>query len=224
MLFSLLLLAHLLTDFTLQTIKMAQLKTKSRLITAAHASIFGLLSFVFLLPYLSRFIGGCILLLTILHYLVDRARAYIIERFRCDNLLLFLMDQGVHLGFIGLIAFFQEPLLPYIDKRLMAYLVGYLLVTHPSIIFIYYAAKDLLPHSNHSSLILDNRRKYLTILERGVCLSLFLLPGYFYLFVPVLTTIRVLLERDLLYKFNVGTGNLIAAAIGLYLRLFLNEV
>ncbi|PKP16915.1 MAG: DUF3307 domain-containing protein [Bacteroidetes bacterium HGW-Bacteroidetes-23] len=131
-----LLLAHLLTDFVLQSAKGIQQKREKKAkapFLYIHACIAGLLTYLFLQQWKQFFIP---ILIIITHFFIDLWKLHQKD----DNLKYFLLDQFLHLlvlffAWLYLTSNFYE-ILPFIDRFLlsknsMTLLVGYLIVLSP---------------------------------------------------------------------------------------------
>ena len=151
-----LILAHLLTDFTLQTNFIAGWKRKNLWGGMAHSLVFFVCSWVLCYGRLTDVwvtfgnnvvIQGwtAITLLTILHFLEDEWRVWTIQRLNSpDNIWFFLWDQFIH--FVLIFVFFpvQNGFNP--EKGILLAIL-FILTTHYATIFIYYMEKDFFGHA-----------------------------------------------------------------------------
>lgn len=131
-----LLLAHILTDFVLQTTKGIQQKREKKAkapFLYFHASIAGFLTYLFLQQW-NQFLIPILIIIT--HFFIDLWKLNKKE----DNLKFFLLDQFFHLlillfAWLYLTANFYE-IMPYLEsflhsKNTMVLLLGYLIVLSP---------------------------------------------------------------------------------------------
>ncbi len=117
-----LLLAHFLADFPLQPNELYRFKSRSIWGSVLHGCVFGLLATALsarvFLP-----LWWIILLLTVSHILVDHAKVVFFLRKDRDNLLVFLLDQALHLAFIWLGASVAQVLHPQNLGSLCGFLI-----------------------------------------------------------------------------------------------------
>lgn len=240
-LFYRLLLAHLLSDFPLQFTQLFRLKVSSRWGTAFHGGIFTLLALILTYPYLPHnSMWVFILLLGISHILIDETRLSSGRRFKVDNLWLFLLDQGLHIGLIGLLAatslgrlVLNWPLYnfpsfltqAYNDPQSKAiiYLIAYLIATFGGTFLIYYLKKTFFMRQL-GEVIISRPEKYFGILERFLILSLIIFPGYFYFLVPVVLVTRgitCIKQKDFHLWVDFLASTILAIVIGLILRIWI---
>jgi len=218
-----LLLAHFLTDYTLQTNKMAVWKSKSTLGVLAHASIFLVLSVIFTWNYLGQQwwkLPGwlCVLILFIIHFIEDEYRVKNIKKeLKHDNFLFFLWDQIIH---IILIFLFSPPTGEIIEEKLVVLAVLVIFVTHFTSIVIYYLEQVIYGYDQPVNRL---RGKYYFIIDRLVVFTCFLLPGYWWLIFLIIWLMRPLFYKILrIYDFtwlNTVLGNMFAVLIGVLARL-----
>ncbi|MFW5996227.1 MAG: DUF3307 domain-containing protein [Halanaerobiaceae bacterium] len=102
MLFSLLILAHVLADFPLQFDKISRQKKNSLLYLLFHVFIYFAVSLLLTLPYFSPLLLLYLLLLVLIHGLLDMFKIFL-EKMVGENygLEIFLLDQVLHIGIIA---------------------------------------------------------------------------------------------------------------------------
>ena len=239
-LFYRLLLAHLLADFPLQFTQLFRLKVSNRWGAAFHGGIFTLLALILSLPYLAHnSMWVFILLLGIFHILIDETKLSLTRRFKIDNLWLFLSDQGLHIGLIGLLAatslgrlVLNWPLYnfpsfltqAYNDpqSKVIIYIIAYLTATFGGTFLIYYLKKTLFI-KQLGKVIISRPEKYFGILERFLIVSLVIFPGHFYFFIPVVLITRSIAcarQKHLGTWIDFLTSIVLAIIIGLILRIW----
>lgn len=115
MLFSLLVLAHVLADFPLQFDGISRRKKNSFLYLLFHVLIYFAVSLVLTLPYFNLRLLVYLLLLALIHGLLDMAKIFLEKMVGEENygLEIFLLDQGLHIaviaGFIPLLQNISSP-------------------------------------------------------------------------------------------------------------------
>lgn len=235
-LFYRLLLAHFIADFPLQFSKLFRLKTEGIKGTILHGSIFGILAIVFSFPYLaSRWMGIFLIFLWVSHSLVDWLKIKLINRYKNDSLSLFLLDQLLHIGAIGLVLIFNFPPIAagasflsrlYSNNLFVFFCIFYTLATFTATVLIYYLKKTYV----HSNVSFPAKGRYYDILERAMVTTFIILPGYFYLLVPlaigikwVVCRIKNFQEGDYDFsRFNLIASFTIAVLVGAILRLIIS--
>ncbi len=240
-LFYRLLLAHLLADFPLQFTQLFRLKVSSRWGTAFHGGIFTLLALILAFPYLAHnSMWVFILLLGIFHILIDETKLSLIRKFKVDNLWLFLVDQGLHIGLIGLVAAtslgrlvlnlplynFPSFLTQVYDdpqSKVIIYSIAYLIATFGGTFLIYYLKKTFFTRQL-GKVIISRPEKYFGILERFLIVSLVIFPGHFYFFILVVLITRgitCIRQKQLGDWIDFLSSTLLAIAMGLILRIWI---
>ena len=240
-LFYRLLLAHLLADFPLQFTQLFRLKVSSRWGTAFHGGIFTLLALIFAFPYLAHnSMWVFILLLGISHIFIDETKLSLTRKFKIDNLWLFLLDQGLHIGFIGLLAatslgrlvlnwpLYNFPSLltqVYNDpqSKVIIYIIAYLSATFGGTFLIYYFKKTFFIR-RLEEVIISRPEKYFGILERFLIVSLVIFPGHFYFFIPVVLITRSIAcarQKQLGTWIDFLSSTILAITMGLILRIWI---
>lgn len=189
-----LILAHLLTDFTLQTNKLAEWKRKNIIGVVLHSAIFLILAIILTRPFLKdiwwRFPGWfVIILLFVIHFIEDEYRSLCIQKSNApDNFLFFLWDQMIH---IVIIFVFSPAKGNIITEKWVLLLIIAIIVTHFASIVIYYV--EQLVYGYNVSLE-SLKGKYYSMIERLATLFCFLLPGFWWV-----TFLCIWLIRPTLY-------------------------
>lgn len=111
MLYSLLILAHILSDFTLQTNNTSKNKRNSNFFLLKHGIIVFVISYILTIYYFSLSHLLMILLLSILHVGIDYAKIRFTDKIDNYNLELFIFDQLLHFFVIFIITPFFNPVL-----------------------------------------------------------------------------------------------------------------
>ncbi len=114
MFFWILLLAHVIGDFPLQTDYVYQLKRKSFWGVLPHSFICTVMNILVLSPFLAK--GQtwvAILFLALIHTTLDRSKIVISDKFAGENLLHFLLDQVLHIFSIWIAAIWLSASIDY---------------------------------------------------------------------------------------------------------------
>jgi len=156
--FYLLLLAHVLADFPLQTDTVFRLKQKSMMGVLLHAGIFTAVALIIFFPFLAQAaVWIAILALTLLHLVIDRAKVFLSLRKATDNFIYFAVDQALHFisiwvagSWLGRTTMAATPSLPslYTNSRLVLILIALVLASFAGSLVIFYVEKSLL-HRTH---------------------------------------------------------------------------
>ncbi|MFO7814484.1 MAG: DUF3307 domain-containing protein [Halanaerobiales bacterium] len=157
MLYSLLILAHILSDFTFQSKNTSENKRKSNFSLLKHGIIVFVISYILTIYYFSLSHFFMIFLLSLLHVAVDYIKIRLTDKFSTYNLELFIFDQLLHF----LVIFMIIPLFnPAPTQELFSFLkeltdiyqplkflteakISFLLITLSVIIFNFKAATIL---------------------------------------------------------------------------------
>lgn len=156
--FYLLLLAHVLADFPLQTDAVFRLKQKTMMGVLLHAGIFTVVALIIFFPFLAQAAAWiAILVLTLLHIVIDRAKVFLSLRKATDNFVYFAVDQVLHVisiwvagGWLGRTMMAATPSIPafYYNNRLALTLIALVLASFAGSLVIFYVEKSLL-HRTH---------------------------------------------------------------------------
>lgn len=134
--FVILLLAHLIADFPLQTDRVYQLKRQSQWGVALHASIHGVVTFL-----LTGFRWDLLhvwFLLTVVHYLIDTVKLKYNPPQQAAG---FLIDQLAHVSVLLIIAFWQPGLTSILPDWLL-YTAFFYAWIPASLMYIWVAANE----------------------------------------------------------------------------------
>jgi hypothetical protein len=156
--FYLLLLAHVLADFPLQTDAVFRLKQKSMMGVFLHAGIFTAVALIILFPFHAESaVWIAVLALTLLHLAIDRAKVFLSLRKAADNFIYFAVDQVLHFISIWIAGTWLGrammastiPAFPlYANARLVLILIALVLASFAGSLVIFYVEKSLL-HRTH---------------------------------------------------------------------------
>jgi len=206
-----LILAHLLTDYTFQTNRIAEWKRKSVTGVAVHSFIFLVLALALTWQYLGetwwKFSGlASVILLSVIHFIEDQYRVWTIKRKDSpDNIMFFLWDQFIHVVFIFMLAPYDREI---IGEKVIFILVLVIVLTHMASILMFYMERSFyeLEHS-----ITGLKKKYYLITERLVVFLSMLLPSPWWALFVLTAAGSYLLNRKLKLKFT--RLNLIASIV-----------
>ena len=150
--FYLLLLAHLVGDFPLQSDAIFRLKQKSMQGVLLHVAIFSAVAILILLPFLSYPpVWLAILMLSVFHVALDRFKLTIANSSASDRFRYFLLDQALHLLSLWLVGIWLEnkltgvsvPVL-YQDRRLLIMINALVIAGFAGSILLFYTEKMFL--------------------------------------------------------------------------------
>lgn len=232
-----LLLAHLISDFPLQFNKIYQLKMEGKKGVLLHCSIAGVMSGLALIPYLAdhtRWVSVWIsvIILGIGHSVTDYGKIWVTSRTNTDNLWMFLLDQAFHIILIGLVSVglvstLFEPVQPIINPKidfffnesLLIKLCGYTIGSFATVVLNNYLLK--LFFKDYTGEIFKFKIKVYGIIERITIITLFLLEGRLYLFIPLILLLRLKIPCFSKQKFmvvDIISGTIMAIACGIWLK------
>ncbi|MFH1012491.1 MAG: DUF3307 domain-containing protein [Candidatus Peregrinibacteria bacterium] len=115
--------AHFLADFPLQTCPLADYKKTHFFGMAIHSLMHVVISAILLIPFLhEKKVWISILVIVIFHYLFDKVKIFLNQRFKVNEFLTYLFDQAAHLLIIILIAvYYLGPLAPHLNEMGLRY-------------------------------------------------------------------------------------------------------
>lgn len=225
-----LLLAHLVSDFPLQTGWIFREKTAHPWGVAYHGSLAGILGFAVLWPYL-RFPRTWIVLLVLLffHILLDKGKIALNTRAVRARWLVFVGDQVIHGGAIlaasllidGRILGAEVPL--YRSDRFFQLACTYLVATY-LVLFLVSSIKASQPGK---SLVLP--RPTLRLIEFGeriAITTLAMIGGLLYIAIPFCMLPRLLLKRftpEEISYWELPLSLILSVAVGVLFRVFLGS-
>lgn len=224
-----LLLAHFIADFPIQTNKIYFLKTKYPWGSFLHSGIFVIVAALLLWPLWYRpDLWLFLLFLFVSHGLQDLLKIIYNRKNSRDTIWLFLLDQVLHIAFISTVFLLPVSLMKYtvnqgswyywysLDKPViyLTFLVG---IGFGGSILIPYVEKLVkkLPQVE-----IPPKFKYYGVLERILVITLVSVPGYWYIFTPVVFLVRYF-SRETYSTVSVLVSVLSAAAGGIILRILL---
>ena len=188
-----LLLGHLLGDFTFQTNKIAENKSRNLKWILLHTLIVTSIMLIISIPFGSRLMF-LVLLNGIAHFLIDYYKSLINAKKSVLSFIYFLIDQTLHLLMIYIISLInvdEYSTLPF-DKRTIIILITLVFIISFSAVFIQYFLKVFFP-KNSNNFFTNNERaigNIIRILTFIICyLSFNYLPAILFLLpLLVLTT------------------------------------
>lgn len=188
-----LLLAHVIADFPLQFTRIYRFKIESPFGSFVHSGIFSLLAILLVWPYwnLAR-MWEFIFFLWFVHAIQDWLKVLVFEKYHLDNIWVFLLDQSLHVGFLGMVFIFGLARLTppdilsklvylYNDNNVVIYAIVFISVGFGGGIVISYI-KNLFYSSGKKDLA--SPKRYIQVVERMLIMGLILLKGYYYLAIP----------------------------------------
>jgi hypothetical protein len=174
--FYLLLLAHLIGDFPLQSDSIFRLKQKSMLGVLLHVAVFALVALILFSPFLAYFqIWLAVLVLLIVHAALDRLKLTIASSSASDRFRYFILDQAFHFFSLWIVSIWlsselQNLPLPaiYRNSRLLLTLNALILAGFAGSILLFYGEKIALQakHSGETPTFPKQRQRWPGILIR----------------------------------------------------------
>lgn len=158
MCFYYLLLGHLLGDFTLQTDKIAENKTKYWKWNLVHTVIVTLCMLLFSIPF-GLLIMGLVLFNGILHYLIDYYKSKLPIENPLWALIYFIIDQSLHIFIIYLISSFAVKNLNFFpfDESIVKFMITLVFTLSFSSILVQYILK-LFFRGYNKKFFMDNEK------------------------------------------------------------------
>ena len=178
-------LAHLIADFLLQFEELYQLKLKSILGHAIHASLHGVVSLILLYPYLDEpFIWIFLAVMTVVHFIQD------VNKYRFISTKkwlfpLFTGDQILHVLALATIFFFPisreirgfpDKLLLnyfYVEKEWTLYAMSFLTTTFLAAFFLHSFRISYLPYERQDPFITNLEMRH-GLIERSLVTGIFI--------------------------------------------------
>ncbi|MFC1679168.1 DUF3307 domain-containing protein [Elusimicrobiota bacterium] len=225
-----LLFAHLVADFTLQTDFVNAWKRKGTWGMLVHAATHLVVSIALCWPHLNdlwidtahvKLQGwSCVLIIFLLHFLEDEWRVFSIFRKKMpDNTFHFLWDQVIHvliiLAFSPWWSYWYGGFMP---EKWPIYGCLAVMVTHFCTVLLYFIERD-----KFDSPYPELDEKYVTMSERFVLATAFILPGFWGIAAPAAWGGAIYLfrlKRGLDYSwFSFYVGGLLAVVAGVLVRI-----
>lgn len=224
----LLVLAHLLADFTFQSDGILDWKRRNAVGGIIHSGIFFLCAVVLCFPSLHMVwvqplpgvpINGwmALIVLSAMHFFVDAWRSWTIKALHSpDSFFFFLLDQFLHLVLIVTMApqDMSFSVQPWVLLGIL-----FVLVTHFASVFIFFMEKDIFGRSD-----VMKTGRYYHMIQRLLVAGALLLPGLAWPLAGIAAVwaaqlIRFRLRRPDRYSLlNVLAGNILALGLGLLAR------
>jgi hypothetical protein len=134
-----------------------------------------------------------IFFLWLIHGIQDWLKVVIFEKYRMDNVWIFLLDQTLHLGFLAMLfPFGLAKLTPpealskvvslYNDNNVIIYVIAFISIGFGGGVLISYIKKNLFYRAGKVDL--TSPQRYIQVVERMLIMGLMLLKGYYYLAIP----------------------------------------
>ncbi|MCS7227904.1 MAG: DUF3307 domain-containing protein, partial [Endomicrobia bacterium] len=205
-----LLLAHLISDFTLQTNFVARWKKQSFIGVVAHSLTFFVIALILTWRDLNKIwfdypikLNGlwCLIIISILHIIEDEYRSYNVRHFHIqDNILFFIWDQIIHIVFLFVFSPSREILFAEIEPWVII-LCFFVLTTHALSVFVLYVDTLVYNKSTASDFF---HKKYYPIAFNIIVFLCFLLPGKFYLLSVLFIPLEWIANKIIKYSSTTG--------------------
>jgi len=237
--FWLLILAHFIADFPLQSDKIFALKSKYSWGVLPHIFISFLTNLIIAFPYIDfKNFWFALLFLAVIHFLLDWMKIVFIQKWLGDSLFTFVLDQVLHLLSIWICCYylFNIPipdvenryiLTYYLNKKIILTLAGLVFSIFGGGVLIYYIRKMIhqvkINESGNQVLFPNANKRRIGYFERFFSTSATILGGWFLILAPFAFLPRFIFmgkaeERESLL-INFIAGLVISISIGLLVRL-----
>lgn len=222
-----LLLAHLLTDFALQTNFIAKWKRENTLGVIVHSSIFFILSLILTwkdinkiwFDYPFQFSGIiCLIILFFLHIIEDEYRSYNVRNYHIqDNIIFFIWDQVIHISFLYIFSPYRE----FVFENWVIILCVFIAGTHVLSVLLFYL--EMLFYEK-SVAYKNFKNKYVYIIFSFLVMLAFLLPNKLFLLSLLFIPLNIFIYKK--FKLTSALGfwvNLIVPYILGFVILYLKS-
>ncbi|MDZ7263883.1 MAG: DUF3307 domain-containing protein [candidate division KSB1 bacterium] len=231
----LLVLAHFVADFPLQSDKIFALKSKYKWGLLPHVFISFLASLIVAFPYVqSIHFWYVISFLAVIHLLLDWLKLLATQKLTGDSLVIFLLDQFLHLFFIWLACahiFYVPPpqvdnhplLMLYLENKVSIILSGLIFAVFGGSVLLHYIEGIVLRLANDSNQQINRPFKFKMrdwgYLERLLVTLGIILGGWFLMLIPLALIPRLLLLKSandrLPLMINLAAGAMVSIGTGL---------
>ena len=236
--FWLLILAHFIADFPLQSDKIFALKSRYSWGVLPHIFISFITNLVIAFPYFgSNNFWIAMVFLAVVHFLLDWMKIVLIQKWLGDSLFTFLFDQVLHLLSIWICCYYLFTIpLPeiensfiltyYLNKKIIIVLIGLVFSIFGGGVLIYYIRKMIhqIKTNEPGDLVIfpNANKRRIGYFERFFSTSATILGGWFFVLVPVAFLPRLVFQekaekRESLVM-NLVAGLAISLSIGLVVR------
>ncbi len=188
MVFSYLLLGHLIGDFVLQTDKIAANKSKYWQWNMMHSIIVTFCMLAFSIPF-GVFLCALVIISGVLHFILDSSKPLIAKKLNLDEMQCFILDQMIHVVIIGLISFAGklDSQLLFMGPEAVDIFLVIVFVTSFAAVFNQMLLGKLFPRTDNS--FFKEGEKQIGIMTRlfitaGLYLALSRSPYYLVLVIP----------------------------------------
>ncbi len=238
-LFWLLLLAHFIADFPLQSDEIFALKSKYKWGVLPHILISFITNLIIAFPYLSfKSFWLAVVFLVSVHFLLDWSKILLTHKFLSDSLFIFLLDQLFHIFFIWLACYnlFDIPSPDiknkfvteyYLNKKVILTLTGLIFSVFGGGVIIYYMRKIVdrrkASKSGEQVLFPEVNKRRIGHLERFFSTLGTILGGWFFILVPLAFIPRLMIRSKVdgpeFLMINLMSGIFISVATGFIVHL-----
>jgi hypothetical protein len=238
-LFWLLILAHFIADFPLQSDKIFALKSKYKWGLLPHILISFIASLVIAFPYLG--FGNfwfAILFLASIHFLLDWFKLLLTKKLLSDSLFTFLFDQMLHIIFIWLTCFYlfniPDPEIKnkfittyYLNKKVIIIFTGLIFSIFGGGVLIHYIRKiinQIKTNEFEDQVLFPNvNKRRIGYIERFLSTLGTIFGGWFLILIPLAFIPRLIIRAETdsqeFLTINLVSGLFISIGIGLFVHL-----
>jgi hypothetical protein len=238
-LFWLLLLAHFIADFPLQSDKIFALKSKYKWGVLPHIFISFIANLVVAFPYLGfKNFWYAVLFLVSIHFLLDWLKIVLTKRFLSDSMFIFLLDQMFHIFFIWLTCFYLFDIPPpdiknklitsyYLNKKVILVLTGLIFSIFGGGVLIHYIRKifhRIKTKGSGEQVVFPNiNKRRIGYIERFFSTLGVIFGGWLLIMVPLAFLPRLIILRKTdnqeYLMINLVAGLFITIGTGLFIHL-----
>jgi len=238
-LFWLLILAHFIADFPLQSDKIFALKSKHKWGILPHIFISFITNLFIAFPFLGfKNFWVAVFFLAIIHYLLDWLKILLTQKLLSDSVLIFLLDQAFHIFFIWFTCYclFDIPspdikykfiVTYYFNKKVILVLTGFVFSIFGGGVLIHYIRKIVqrikTKESGEQVPFPNVNKRCVGYMERFFSTFGTIFGGWFLLLVPIAFIPRLIMRgnrdsREFL-MINFVSGLFISIGTGLFVQL-----
>lgn len=238
-LFWLLLLAHFIADFPLQSDKIFALKSKYQWGVLPHIFISFITNLIIAFPYLGfKNFWFAVFFLVGIHFLVDWFKIILTKKFFSDSLFIFILDQMFHIFFIWLTCFYlfdiQSPDIKnrfianyYLNKKVILALTGLIFSIFGGGVLIHYVRKIIhrikTNESGEQVLFPNVNKRRIGYIERFFSTLGMIFGGWFLILVPLAFIprfiIRAKADGQEFLLINLVSGLFVSIGTGVFIHL-----
>ncbi|MCK9554590.1 DUF3307 domain-containing protein [bacterium] len=233
-----LILAHLLADFPFQTSEIYRLKIRNFQGQVLHGMIVAVVSLFILLPFANNiWVWAICFFIGITHAITDWAKVLWTNKQKNGNYFTgFILDQIIHIS-VNFVVFItplktitsantQSILFNtiYNNNNHIIYAISYVIVTFG---LTYFIDTFKMTYFKDTYKSISTKEEIIGLFSRGIILTSIIVPGNFYLFIPLIIAAEMYLVNPMALKNRIADlllGTAPTIFIGIILRRCLEEI